>query len=156
MGSVAGYKSLVDENETAYSRSSAEMTLLWAPRTNRPKTDAHRMTVSSKERRRMFLMLIPRHSALKHCFEESNASENSGLGREPLHSKAQFWAKPFDECVSLLGLGLWPFAVLRTCVEDEALARTDVFASELRLRRLGPMTTCQCWNGCWRICPLSS
>ena len=59
MGSVAGSKSFVDENEAvnAYSRSSAEMRLLWASRTNSPKKLTHiRMAEPPKEEERMSLM----------------------------------------------------------------------------------------------------
>ena len=70
MGSVAGSKSFVDENE-AVNRIlqvvCAEMRLLWASRTNSPKKLTHiRMAEPPKEEERMSLMPIPRHSALNH------------------------------------------------------------------------------------------
>ena len=69
--------------------------------------------------------------------------------------KVQFWAKPFYQCVCLLGLGL-SVAVLRTCVEDEALGglMSPRLNSDLDSWPLDHQ--CQCWNAGWRICLLSS
>ena len=98
---------------TAYSRSSAEMRLPWASRTNRPKklTD-RRMTERPKEEERKSLMPIPRHSALnlllcgEHCIRVYSGTfrwRRCSESRSFLHSLRAIFVSPFhlhldDQC----------------------------------------------------------
>ena len=51
--------------------------------------------------------------------------------------RAHFWANPFYQCVCLFGLGLWWLL----CCAHVLRMTLCAAVSELRLRRLGPLTT---------------